>query len=97
MGINCFFDPDVCLKTMKAVKEGLDKAGLKRHLMVQPIGYRTPECMDHNNPASKTGFTGLAEFSLGMKFRTSLCCGRPNGKGNWEKRRGTWEGRECQL
>ncbi|KAL9986130.1 hypothetical protein ACROYT_G000217 [Oculina patagonica] len=69
VGINCFFDPDVCLKTMKVVKESLDKAGLKRHLIVQPIGYRTPECMDHHNPASKTGFSGLAEFPLALETR----------------------------
>ncbi|XP_078378885.1 betaine--homocysteine S-methyltransferase 1-like isoform X1 [Oculina patagonica] len=69
VGINCFFDPDVCLKTMKVVKESLDKAGLKRHLIVQPIGYRTPECMEGDNPASKTGFSGLAEFPLALETR----------------------------
>ena len=64
IGVNCFYDPDVCLKTMRDMKQGLDKAGLKCHLMVQPIGYRTPECTD-NNPASKMGMTGLAEFPYG--------------------------------
>ena len=67
IGINCFYDPDVCLKTMKAMKEALEKAGLKRHLIVQPVGYRTPECLDHTNPASKIGMTGLEEFPFGMK------------------------------
>ena len=57
---------------MNAIKESLDKAGLKRHLIVQPLGYKTPECMDHNNPASKTGFTGLAEFPFGMEVRNIL-------------------------
>lgn len=65
IGINCFYDPDVCLKTMRDMKQGLDKAGLKCHLMVQPIGYKTPECMDNNSPASKMGMTGLAEFPYG--------------------------------
>ena len=66
VGINCFYDPDVCLKIMATMKEALEKAGLKRHLMVQPIGYRTPECMDHSNHGIKAGFTGLAEFPFGM-------------------------------
>ena len=57
---------------MKAVKEALGKAGLKRHLIVQPVGYRTPECLDHNNPASKQGMTGLEEFPFGMKTRHAL-------------------------
>ena len=69
VGVNCFFDPDVCLKTMKAMKGALENAGLKRHLIVQPVGYRTPECLDHNNPASKIGMTGLEEFPFGMKVR----------------------------
>ena len=51
---------------MAAMKEALDKAGLKRHLIVQPVGYKTPECMDHNNHASKMGMTALAEFPYGM-------------------------------
>ena len=72
IGVNCNYDPDVCLKSMKIIKEGLDKAGLKRHLMVQPAGYKTPECMDHNNPGVRIGFTGLAEFPFGMHVRTIL-------------------------
>lgn len=72
IGVNCFYDPDVCLKTMKAMKEALEKAGLKRHLIVQPVGYRTPECLDHNNPASKIGMTGLEEFPFGMKDRLTV-------------------------
>ena len=57
---------------MKIMKEDLDKAGLKRHLMVQPGGYKTPECMDHSNPGVRIGFLGLAEFPLGMQVRTIL-------------------------
>ena len=74
VGINCFYDPDVCLKTMKVMKEALEKAGLKRHLIVQPIGYKTPECLDHHNHASRAGMSGLAEFPFGMhmKFKTTL-------------------------
>lgn len=66
IGVNCFYDPDVCLETMKIMKEALEKEGLKRHLIVQPVGYKTPECLDHSNPAGRTGMTGLAEFPFGM-------------------------------
>jgi len=69
VGINCFWDPDVCLKTMAAMKEALEKAGLKRHLMVQPVGYKTPECLDHNNHASRMGMTALAEFPFALESR----------------------------
>jgi len=69
VGVNCFYDPDVCLKTMRTMKEALEKAGLKRHLIVQPVGYRTPECLDHNNPASKIGMTGLEEFPFALESR----------------------------
>ncbi|KAJ7385442.1 hypothetical protein OS493_016526 [Desmophyllum pertusum] len=69
VGINCFYDPDVCLKTMKVMKEALEKAGLKRHLIVQPIGYKTPECLDHHNHASRAGMSGLAEFPFALESR----------------------------
>lgn len=51
---------------MAAMKEALEKAGLKRHLIVQPVGYKTPECLDPNNKGSKIGMTWLAEFPFGM-------------------------------
>lgn len=44
------------------MKKGLDKAGLKKHLMIQPIGYLTPVL-------GKEGFTSLAEFPYGMFVR----------------------------
>lgn len=58
MGINCHFDPFVCLKAMKLMKEGLDAAGLKPFLMVQPLAYLTPD-------ASKQGFIDSPEFPFG--------------------------------
>lgn len=69
IGVNCFYDPDVCLETMKIMKEALEKEGLKRHLIVQPVGYKTPECLDHSNPAGRTGMTGLAEFPFALESR----------------------------
>lgn len=66
IGVNCYYDPDVCLETMKIMKQALEKEGLKRHLIVQPMGYKTPECLDHSNPARRMGITGLAEFPYGV-------------------------------
>ena len=48
------------------MKKALDAAGIKKHLMVQPLGYLTPD-------ASKQGFIDLPEFPFG-KF--VLLCSR---------------------
>ena len=40
------------------MKEGLDAAGLKAHLMIQPLAYHTPDC-------GKQGFIDLPEFPFG--------------------------------
>ena len=70
IGVNCFWGPEVCLKAMAAIKEALEKAGLKRHLIVQPIGYKTPEFLDDSsNGEIKKGMSGLAEFPFGMFSR----------------------------
>lgn len=60
IGVNCFFGPDVSLAVLKVIKETLEKEGIKKHLMIQPIGFKTPECFH-----SKYGFTGLKEFPFG--------------------------------
>jgi hypothetical protein len=44
------------------MKEGLEAAGLKAHLMIQPLGYHTPDC-------GKQGFIDLPEFPFG----TCMC------------------------
>lgn len=41
--------------------EGLQAAGLKAHLMVQALGFHTPDC-------GKGGFVDLPEYPFG-KFR----------------------------
>lgn len=70
IGVNCFWGPDVCLKAMVAIKEALEKAGLKRHLIVQPIGYKTPEFLDDSsNGEIKKGMSGLAEFPFALEPR----------------------------
>jgi hypothetical protein len=43
------------------MKDALNKEGVKIHLMVQPVGYWTPD-------ADAQGFTGLPECPFGMLF-----------------------------
>lgn len=57
IGVNCRFDPNMSLQTIGLMKEALDKEGLKRHLMMQPVGYHTPD-------AGKLGTGGLPEAPL---------------------------------
>ncbi|KAI3372912.1 hypothetical protein L3Q82_023357 [Scortum barcoo] len=62
VGINCHLDPLTCVRTVKLMKEGLEKAGLKAHLMVQPLGFHTPEC-------NHTGYLALPEFPFVLETR----------------------------
>ena len=59
MGVNSHFDPMTCVKTVKMMKEGVEKARLKAHFMVQPLAYHTPDC-------TRQGFTDLPEFPFSM-------------------------------
>jgi len=47
-----------CVEAVKMMKEGVEKAGLKAHYMVQPLAYHTPDC-------SCQGFIDLPEFPFG--------------------------------
>ena len=67
VGINCHFDPFICVEAVKKMKQGIEKAGLKCHYMVQPLGYITPDC-------GKQGFIDLPEFPFG-KFSISVTTG----------------------
>lgn len=58
VGINCHLDPFCSIRTVKLMKEGLEKAGLKAHLMIQPLGCHTPEC-------NLSGYTSLPEYPFG--------------------------------
>ncbi|WP_395241616.1 homocysteine S-methyltransferase family protein, partial [Salmonella sp. s51933] len=62
IGINCHFDPFVCIEAVRKMKEGLAKAGLKAHLMIQPLAYLTPDC-------GKQGFIDLPEFPFALEPR----------------------------
>ncbi|GLG96782.1 Homocysteine S-methyltransferase, partial [Gryllus bimaculatus] len=64
VGVNCHFDPFTSLKTIKLMKEGLEKAGLKAYLMCQPLAYHTPD-------AGKQGFIDLPEFPFGLEPRVT--------------------------
>lgn len=59
VGINCHFDPETCVKTVKMMKEGVEKAGLKAHYMSQPLAYHTPDC-------NCQGFIDLVELPFSM-------------------------------
>ncbi|XP_077417094.1 betaine--homocysteine S-methyltransferase 1-like [Vanacampus margaritifer] len=63
VGVNCHFDPLTCVKTVKLMKEGVAKAGLKAHYMVQPLAYHTPDC-------NCKGFIDIPEFPFAMEPRT---------------------------
>ena len=62
LGVNCLFDPFICLETVRQMKEALDLAGLSPHLMAQPLGFRTPD-------TGRYGRVTLPEFPFG-KVRT---------------------------
>lgn len=50
------------------MKEGLEAAGLKAHLMSQPLAYHTPDC-------GKQGFIDLPEFPFGKKAILQIISG----------------------
>lgn len=62
VGINCHFDPFTCLETIRKMKEGLEKAGLKAHFACQPLAYHTPDC-------GPQGFIDLPEFPFALEPR----------------------------
>ena len=53
------------LQTIGLMKVALDKEGLKRHLMIQPVGYHTPD-------AGILGTVSLPEAALGG-YSISIC------------------------
>lgn len=61
VGVNCCFEPSICLAVVKEMKAALEKEGLKRHLIVQPICYYTPE-LAYN----RIGLSAVPEFPFGM-------------------------------
>jgi len=64
VGVNCHFGPFVSLKATQLMKDALEAAGIKVHLMIQPLAYITPD-------AGKQGFIDLPEFPFGLEPRLS--------------------------
>ncbi|XP_071965794.1 betaine--homocysteine S-methyltransferase 1-like [Antedon mediterranea] len=62
VGINCHFDPQICLDAVQLMKDALDEKGIECHLMVQPLGFVTPDC-------NRQGFIDLPEFPFGLEPR----------------------------
>uniref|UniRef100_H2ZFT2 Hcy-binding domain-containing protein n=1 Tax=Ciona savignyi TaxID=51511 RepID=H2ZFT2_CIOSA len=64
IGINCMYDFNTCLKTLKRMQNALDKEGLKTYLMCQPLGWRCPEVEN-----SLIGYADLPETPLALEPR----------------------------
>ncbi|XP_049622507.1 S-methylmethionine--homocysteine S-methyltransferase BHMT2 [Suncus etruscus] len=64
IGVNCRFGPETSLKTVALLRDGLQKAGLKAHLMVQSLGFHMPDC-------GKGGFVDLPEYPFGLEPRVA--------------------------
>lgn len=64
VGINCHFGPVEILHGMEQMANALERNGLtgEVHLMVQPLGYHTPD-------AGIQGFIDLPEFPFGLEPR----------------------------
>ncbi|XP_064603301.1 betaine--homocysteine S-methyltransferase 1-like [Liolophura sinensis] len=43
VGVNCNFDPNTSIKTLKLMKQRLDEEGMDVFLMAQPLGFHFPE------------------------------------------------------
>ena len=69
IGINCMYDPDICLETLAMMKAGLESAGLKAYLMAQPVGFHTQD-----NKTNPDGYLALPEFPFGKFDQRSLVC-----------------------
>ena len=58
IGLNCCFDPQHLVEAVKTMKIALEKAGYKKHLICQPVGFWTPD-------AGIDGYLGLPEYPFG--------------------------------
>ncbi|XP_072166178.1 betaine--homocysteine S-methyltransferase 1-like [Diadema setosum] len=65
VGINCCFDPTIALETIGMMKEGLQAAGLKAHLIMQPGGFHTQELAGE----PPEGYMKLPEFPYALEPR----------------------------
>ena len=59
IGVNCISGPFECLEAIKLLKKGLEEAAIKRHLMIQPLGFHIPDGLP-------CGYFQTADFPFGM-------------------------------
>nr|XP_026690795.1 betaine--homocysteine S-methyltransferase 1-like [Ciona intestinalis] len=64
IGLNCLFDLNATLKTLKRMKNALDAEGITTPLMCQPLGFMCPEVEHTTN-----GYSGLPENPLAQDPR----------------------------
>ncbi|XP_078381086.1 betaine--homocysteine S-methyltransferase 1-like isoform X1 [Oculina patagonica] len=62
IGVNCLFEPDICLRTVQIMRDALNASGMPRPLMVQPVAYKTPD-------ADRRGMVALPESPFAMECR----------------------------
>jgi len=62
VGVNCLFDPFVCLDVIKNMKAALDIFELSPYLMAQPLGYRVPD-------GGSFGWVEIPEFPFSVEPR----------------------------
>uniref|UniRef100_H2YDK6 Hcy-binding domain-containing protein n=1 Tax=Ciona savignyi TaxID=51511 RepID=H2YDK6_CIOSA len=64
IGLNCMFDLNTTLKTIKRMKKALDDEGLETPLMCQPLGFMCPEVEN-----SLYGYARLSEDPFALEPR----------------------------
>lgn len=64
VGVNCMFDPETTVKSIKAMKVALDSAGLSPYLMTQPNGFLCPG-------VGKEGYLSCPEFPYALEPRVA--------------------------
>jgi len=62
VGVNCLFDPFICLEVLKTMKVALDAFELTPYLMAQPLGYRVPD-------GGSFGWVEIPEFPFSVEPR----------------------------
>ena len=62
VGVNCLFDPFICLEVLKSMKVALDAFELTPYLMAQPLGYRVPD-------GGSFGWVEIPEFPFSVEPR----------------------------
>jgi len=62
IGMNCHFGPFESLKCMQKMADVFKAAGIKKHMIIQPLAFHTPD-------AKRQGFIDLPEFPFALEPR----------------------------